>query len=389
MVVGVRGPQADVLELVPPAEDGDLVGLEGDEALVVECLAGKPFGRRSALVGVEGEVAVEALQDAGEPGGVGLEDGHFELGVAIEEAREQHLGQPDRGLVDEAEGLGVEALGHAVVVGRGVDELARRVHLGLAPAVAGAAAGWERVHAEDDARLVERPEHGIPVDAAEGRIDLAGVVPLGVDGTQERDAEVHLFESRQLLHGVFDALNGKPSRGEQTVGNGFAEVGGPVVVGTGEGVGARGILHERKVLHDHRGNDHDLVDPHQVHFFDPGVGFVGALVLQVVPLLIVQRRHEQLSNQGLGHARAGDADGVVRGQEHAALAGENAGLAVQQAALLVAKIRLMHELALLGLDVVPDLQGVVNVGVAVENRKRFTHRLSICRHANLLDSLMA
>ena len=42
VVVGVRGPDPDVLEVLPLAEHADLVGLEADHALLVERLGREP-----------------------------------------------------------------------------------------------------------------------------------------------------------------------------------------------------------------------------------------------------------------------------------------------------------------------------------------------------------
>src|SRR5262249_37848422 len=131
----------------------------------------------------------------------------------------------------------------------------------------------------------------------------------------------------------------------------------------------------REVGDHHRGDDHDLIDPHQVHVAQPRVGVVGAAMLDVASLLAGERRLLQPAHDLLVHLGPGDADRVVA-REVVGAAADGHTAAIQDGLAIVLPVRLADQLAVGGLDVLrPDRVGIVDVGVAIEDRERLCDAL--------------
>src|SRR5207249_11742893 len=106
------------------------------------------------------------------------------------------------------------------------------------------------VRAEHEPRLLGGAEdavHGGGRRAAgEAREDEVRVAAARVDRADERRAEAEPGDPLELAAGVVHALEGKPSRREETLGRRGAVVACPAVVGAREGGGALDALDERE-----------------------------------------------------------------------------------------------------------------------------------------------
>ena len=227
------------------------------------------------------------------------------------------------------------------------------------------------MHAEDDPRLLERPEdavHGAGRGTARhAREDVVRVLAARIDRSDERHAEVQPRDPLELLAGVRDVLQREPAGGEEAVGRGAAEVLRPVVVGAGERIRRVDVLDEGVVHHEHRRDDHHLVDAHEVHLFEACLRIVRAGVLEVPLLLGRERCLLELPHDLLAHLWAGDADRVVA-RELVVATADRGRAAVQQGLPLVLPVCGADEVAVLRRDVRrPDLVRVVDVRVAVED----------------------
>ena len=168
----------------------------------------------------------------------------------------------------------------------------------------------------------------------------------------------------------------------QPVGVDGAEVVGPVVIALGEGVGAVDVLDVGEAAHHACGDHHYLVDAHQVEVLDPLVGVVGAFVVEVVVLIRGERLVLEAPLRLAVHAGAGNRDHVVAGELAVSAARGGPRAAVDNRLPVVPPVALLHQVAVLGLDVLrPNFEGVVDVGVAVENGEPFLHGRFACRLA--------
>ena len=78
----------------PSSSDSKLI-----HALVVERLRGQAVLHLTPLPGVELEEPIARFEDIGKPLGVGFEDRHPQVRIAVQEPRHEHLGDPDLHLV--------------------------------------------------------------------------------------------------------------------------------------------------------------------------------------------------------------------------------------------------------------------------------------------------
>jgi hypothetical protein len=233
------------------------------------------------------------------------------------------------------------------------------------------------VHAEHQAGLLEGAEDAVHRRrgraAGHAREDEVRVLPARVDRPDERHAEAEPRDAFELTAGELGALERQPAGWEQAIGGGAAEVARPVVVRTREGIGGIDVLDEGEVGDHHRGDDHHLVDAHEVHVAQPRVGIVGATVLDVAALLAGERRLLEPPHHLLVHLRAGDADRIVPGEVVGA-ATDGDGAAVQHRLPVILPVRLPDQLAVRGVDVLrPDGVRVVDVRIAIEDREGLGH----------------
>ena len=206
---------------------------------------------------------------------------------------------------------------------------------------------------------------------------LFGYAPRRVDRANQTNRVTEVGDATDLGGCVARALQREHRRPVQAPRNLRAPVGEPVVVRLAERLRTVGVLDEREV-HDHHGGDHQhLVDPHEVHLFGARDGVVCALVLEVDALLFREGCHALNPTQDLlVHLRPGDADRVVRTLEQTTAPAERPLRAIRHRGGVVTPIGVVHEFLLrLGHVLRPDLEWVVHVRVAVEDREGLRHSL--------------
>ena len=379
MVIDVGRPGQDVAVEFRQPRRRRLVPFEAGHAVREKGFAGEAFERRQLpLVAVQSVRLVALVQQEAQPRRRRLEHRGVEFGVSLEETRHQHHHHPQGRFGLEVLDVGQELVRQPCGRRGPRDEFRTRILCGIARRLE-RPEGGKRVHPIDDARFLHRLPHGFV-------LGLQRVIAHRVDGTNQAHPAAFVRHATDFLRGEHRVLHGQ-QRGEEEARGVFPAIAvRPFVVRLAHRLGPDRVLQPR-IRVDVRRNYHHLVDALHVHVAQPGLGFVRALMVEIIGLFLRDRglgmevAHVQGALDVVLEPRPGQRQDVddARGAADALRAQPGAGVAVDDELLgvLVEPHRslecgqLVLRQPVRGLLPYPGRFG--DVGVAVEGRKILGH----------------